>query len=334
MEEPNSNKNKSFSYAEHLNVIKTIRRQLKDSDERFERSLSKDSGRRQLFKKSYSFSSQALKTVNCFNQDEFGATFDNPHEDIFTERSRDKSTIISRGYKTFYQNDFNDAEETKTDDPLEVESSFEYLKSIRKTEMFKSDKERIEFLVSEIEILNKRIMILEYEISGLRKSKDNAPESAKKVKLSTNKSPSSSREQKLEIELNAAKKLMLKMIHSPDNNPNKDYEKTRLEERVKVYQEEMSRMQEIHSKDLSNAKKNFEEMKKKSICYELQNNLLNEKVKSLQEQLANSEKEKQAMKIQMQKQNETITEQAKTLERFKKEIIEKYVKQANLNPAS
>jgi len=32
MEEPNSNKNKSFSYAEHLNVIKTIRRQLKDSD--------------------------------------------------------------------------------------------------------------------------------------------------------------------------------------------------------------------------------------------------------------------------------------------------------------
>eukprot|EP00826_Nyctotherus_ovalis_P043937 TRINITY_DN4690_c0_g1_i2.p1 TRINITY_DN4690_c0_g1~~TRINITY_DN4690_c0_g1_i2.p1 ORF type:complete len:247 (+),score=79.21 TRINITY_DN4690_c0_g1_i2:102-842(+) len=139
-----SGESRNFDYREHLEIIESINKQLKDSDERLERSLSTDSRRIHLFK---DITSSAQSKVPSASQD-------NPHIPDSVE------THLDRPYSRTAQED------------EKVETSLEYLKSIKRTGMFRSDKERIDFLVSEIEILNKRTVILECEIDRLRQEKE------------------------------------------------------------------------------------------------------------------------------------------------------------------
>ena len=137
-----SSVDKNFDYKEHLEIIESINKQLKDSDERLERSLSTDNRRIHLFKDIVpSVQSKALLQDELSIHDSIGHHTDPPFSRIGQEDEK-------------------------------VETSIEYLKSIKKTGMFKNDKERIDFLVSEIEILNKRTVILEYEIDRLRQENE------------------------------------------------------------------------------------------------------------------------------------------------------------------
>eukprot|EP00826_Nyctotherus_ovalis_P011931 TRINITY_DN13110_c0_g1_i24.p1 TRINITY_DN13110_c0_g1~~TRINITY_DN13110_c0_g1_i24.p1 ORF type:complete len:235 (-),score=83.53 TRINITY_DN13110_c0_g1_i24:116-820(-) len=153
---------KDFSYKEHLDVIKSIHQQLKDSDERLKRSLYTDSRRVHLSK-------------------------DTPKGSPFKENQLAETSLREQ------------LEDSRAQPEEPVETSFEYLKSIKRTEMFRTDKERIDFLVSEIEILNKRIVILECEIDRLRAENEQLKSARKTTaKAGTNKALNNSNTKEIE----------------------------------------------------------------------------------------------------------------------------------------
>jgi len=229
---------KDFSYKEHLDVIKLIHQQLKDSDERLKRSLYTDNRRSHLLKDNITPLKENQIANTSFRKES-------------TEDSSQRNAHIREP----------------------VETSFEYLKSIKRTEMFKTDKERIDFLVSEIEILNKRAIILKCEIDRLRQENE-----------------------QLEVANEKQKKA----------SPNKANQPT-------------------IPKEIEAVRREYEEARKKELCLELQNNLLAEKVKETKGLIQKAVKEKEALEVQIQGQNQSINEQAKVLEQFKKVIIKKCI---------
>ncbi len=311
---PVSARRKDFDYAEHLGVIKSIRQQLRDSDARLERSI----------KRSNSASTKNLR-ANSFQLDDVSDSMTG--RNVFSAaKSADKSGFAFSSF----QDTSPPEEKLAAADEMEVDSSFEYLKNIRKTEMFRSDKERIEFLVSEIEILNKRILILQCEIQSMQK------ENEQLKKQHSARTASKQSELKLEGELGSAKKLIKKLWAELEEERKRrtKAEDSEMQSSNYIRQLEAKALpsdgttEERKTKEAEGMRRGYEEMKKQSLCVELQNNLLSEKLKMLQAKLEAADAEKLNMQKQIERQAEVISVQTKSLERFKKEVLEKFVYQS------
>lgn len=282
---------KEFNYAEHLDIIKSIRQQLKDSDERVEKSaksITSDAHRLALIRRSNSVSNRYLLTGGSFQLDES----DMLSESILFAKSMEKSSM----------------QETSQSEE-EVETTVEYLKSIRRSEMFKSDKERFDFLVSEIEIFNKRVLILQCELQALRKENE--------ILRTSPQAPSSAR--KLETELEDAKRLVRKLWRDLEDSI---IRRTEAEDKAA---QAVERIRNLEAAAKSAPNQGLKEAEQRAISAEQQNVFLNERIKALQAKLEATEGEKEGMRGQVEKQAGVIAEQARSLEKFKSEIIAKFV---------